>query len=237
MDEISVLFALEAEELINENKLDEAVKLCEAGLKIYPDYASAVAILAHAYLLRGDSEKAENIIEKYSDKIIHTNIPRIKTNKQKETEQSVGTDSFRDIIYDLQNASEISMHSFFVLSDKFSDEPNYAINTDTAPKLMTDFYNYPANPKTISKYKYNLKKTITLEPDEYYQIEDISGLPITEIFADILIKQGNYGKAIQILNRLLLNEPQKAEYYEAKIEETLKERENQLLIFGNNETL
>lgn len=237
MDEISVLFALEAEELINENKLDEAIKLCEAGLKIYPDYASAVAILAHAYLLRGDSQKAENIIEKYSDKIIHTNLPRIKSSKEKEPKQTARTDSFRDIIYDLQKASEISMQSFFVLSDKFSDEPNYDINTPAAPKLMADFYNYPTNPKTISKYRHKIKKSITLEPDEFYQIDDISGLPITEIFADILIKQGNYGKAIQILNHLLLNEPQKAEYYEAKIKETLKERGKQLLIFGNSETL
>ncbi len=217
MDEISLLFALEAEELIKENKLDEAIELCGAGLRIYPDYAAAVTILAHAYSLRGDAEKANSIIKQYSRRIIHAGISRFRSRLNQQGKQSAVTDKFKDIVYDLQNAGEIPMYSFYVVSDKFSDKVSSNPDAHSDAKLMTNFYDYPANFKTVPKYKYKLKKSIFLEPDNFYLLDDISGLPVTETFADILIKQGNFRKAIKIISELVLSQQDKADYFSEKI--------------------
>lgn len=48
MSEISVLFAVEAEQLLLAEMYEEAIELCNAGLNVYPEYASAYGIIARA---------------------------------------------------------------------------------------------------------------------------------------------------------------------------------------------
>ena len=48
MEDISPLFAVEAEELLEEGKLEDAIELCKKGIEAYPDYPSAYTILASA---------------------------------------------------------------------------------------------------------------------------------------------------------------------------------------------
>ncbi len=62
MKEVSPLFALEAEELSLKGDLERAVELCENGLKEYPDYPAAWAVLIQAY------EQMDNI-DVASDKL------------------------------------------------------------------------------------------------------------------------------------------------------------------------
>jgi predicted Zn-dependent protease len=63
MDDISPLFALEAEQLMLDGKTDEAIELCNAGLLDYPDYPAAYAVLAQAYLEFEDYEAAKDSIK------------------------------------------------------------------------------------------------------------------------------------------------------------------------------
>jgi hypothetical protein len=63
MSEISVLFAVEAEQLLLTEMYDEAVELCEAGLKIYPEYASAYGIIARAHNALGRKDEALKTLE------------------------------------------------------------------------------------------------------------------------------------------------------------------------------
>lgn len=61
---ISPLFAVEAEELLEDGKIQEAIDLCLEGLDAYPGYPTGEAVLAKAYKLIGDDEKANERIEK-----------------------------------------------------------------------------------------------------------------------------------------------------------------------------
>jgi tetratricopeptide (TPR) repeat protein len=58
MNEISPLFALEAEQLLLAGYVDDALELCKQGIEIYPEYASAYGILAKAFSEIGDMEFA-----------------------------------------------------------------------------------------------------------------------------------------------------------------------------------
>ncbi len=61
---MSPLFAIEAEKLLNEGKVQQAIDLCLEGLAHYPKYASAEAVLARAYKMSGDDKKASETLEK-----------------------------------------------------------------------------------------------------------------------------------------------------------------------------
>jgi len=64
MDDLSPLFALEAEQLMLDGKTDEAIWLCNAGLQEYPDYPAAYAVLAQAYIELEDIDTAEDSIKR-----------------------------------------------------------------------------------------------------------------------------------------------------------------------------
>ncbi len=58
MNDISPLFAVEAEQLLLAGFTREAIDLCRKGLEQYPDYPTALAVLARAYEAAGDAGKA-----------------------------------------------------------------------------------------------------------------------------------------------------------------------------------
>lgn len=77
MNEISLMFAVEAEQLLLAGLPEEAIELCNQGLELYPNYASAISVLARAYASFGNIQKANQVInsaQEYLPKNIFTNI-------------------------------------------------------------------------------------------------------------------------------------------------------------------
>lgn len=66
--DISPLFAVDAEELLEQGNVQEAIDLCLKGLEAFPGYPAGEAILARAYKISGDSEKANEILESAIEK-------------------------------------------------------------------------------------------------------------------------------------------------------------------------
>jgi hypothetical protein len=64
MEEISILFAIDAEHLLLNGLIEDAIELCRQGIKSYPDYASAYSILVRAYEEKGDLRNAIETINK-----------------------------------------------------------------------------------------------------------------------------------------------------------------------------
>lgn len=62
MSEVSPLFALHAEELLEKGDAVSAIELCLKGLQEYPDYTSAYSVLARAQKLAGERDKAEQTL-------------------------------------------------------------------------------------------------------------------------------------------------------------------------------
>ncbi len=77
MSEISVLFAVEAEQLLLAEMYEEAIELCNAGLNVYPEYASAYGIIARA--LQQLDRRAEAV------EIINNAIKQFPTNRLLKT--------------------------------------------------------------------------------------------------------------------------------------------------------
>lgn len=70
---VSYNFALEAQRLLGSGQAAQAAQLCEQGLDMYPDYATAYAIQARAYLQMNDIEAAFRSVER--------GLQRFPTNK------------------------------------------------------------------------------------------------------------------------------------------------------------
>ena len=68
MSEVSVLFAVEAEQLLLAGLTKDAIDLCLQGLNVYPDYPAAFSILAKAYKEIGEKDRAEETIGKALNK-------------------------------------------------------------------------------------------------------------------------------------------------------------------------
>src|SRR5574343_1016401 len=62
-NELTPLFALEAEQLLEAGFPEEAIALCKKGLEIYPNYPTAVSLLVRALKHNGASEEAEITLE------------------------------------------------------------------------------------------------------------------------------------------------------------------------------
>ncbi len=65
---MNYLFAYEAEELLNDGKVQEAIELCKSGLKEFPKYTIAYSILANGYYLIQDYYSAYMTIEAALDR-------------------------------------------------------------------------------------------------------------------------------------------------------------------------
>ncbi|MGE5479338.1 MAG: tetratricopeptide repeat protein [Chloroflexota bacterium] len=63
MQPISPLFAVEAEKLIADGQISDAIELCRRGLELFPGYAAGVVALAKALAAAGDSKSANEELQ------------------------------------------------------------------------------------------------------------------------------------------------------------------------------
>lgn len=68
MEEITVFFAVDAEQYLISGFPQEAIDLCRRGLEAYPDYSAAYTVLARAYKAMGEDDKAADILDKAAEK-------------------------------------------------------------------------------------------------------------------------------------------------------------------------
>ncbi|PKL85348.1 MAG: hypothetical protein CVV22_08025 [Ignavibacteriae bacterium HGW-Ignavibacteriae-1] len=241
MEEINVLFAIESEELISEGRIEEAISLCERGLEIYPDYAAAVAILAHAYSLVGDSQRSQQVIEKFADNIIQNKPAKYRAKEAHyepiqniaETFETIDdidetTDAETEVEFEQNYEVEIPVHVDIKLTAFYAKSADEAMQikkkkaSDEQKKYdltMSRFYSDAGNRKLAPKYRKKIVRTIAIESDEFFKLDDIRGLPVTETYANILIRQGNFSKAKAIYRELIKIQPEKEQYFESKISE------------------
>jgi len=72
--DMEILFARVASNLLNKDNVDEAIRICQEGLKKYPTYAQAHFVLAKCYQAKGNNEEARTELErviKYDPNHLH----------------------------------------------------------------------------------------------------------------------------------------------------------------------
>ncbi len=68
MEDISPLFAVQAEKALQNNNVQLAIDLCERGLKFFPDYLMGYILLAEAYQKIGEEIRRDSILEQVKSK-------------------------------------------------------------------------------------------------------------------------------------------------------------------------
>ncbi len=76
MEEISPLFAIQAEKALKKNNPQLAVKICKRGLQFFPDYQIGYVLMAEAYEMMGEASERDNLVEQ-----IHQQFPKAITTK------------------------------------------------------------------------------------------------------------------------------------------------------------
>lgn len=190
----SPLFARVASYIIEEGSIAEAINILEKGLKLYPNYPSAYFVLALANAYSGNEDEAK--------KNVHLGNSFINSEETK----NFYIKKIDEIILERNSLKEIKRPAFLDEETK-NKEPEDSIENrlDILAEQLS-------------------KARITYVPDSNQQTEleipEYSGKKIiSETLAKIYESQKNYKEAIAIYKELIKINPNKSDYYNAKISE------------------
>ncbi len=139
-EEITLLFAVEAEQLLLSGFVEEAIDLLKKGIEKFPDYSAANAILAKAYTLLGKDDDANQTINNLKE----TNYFYSKIGFNSESATILNPDSLAPSIDFNENfEANPTFQSFNDLSINESNETN---DTDEQEdEFINDFSNFNNN--------------------------------------------------------------------------------------------
>jgi tetratricopeptide (TPR) repeat protein len=244
MDEITIFFAAEAEEHLENGLITEAIDLCIRGLEKYPDYPLALSVLAKAYKMSNDeynlNETINNAIAKFpSNKIIQSLI-KDQDNQPVELEVFINTDEELKPPANLitaKNITEFSPESSSIYNTFYSA---FGVNQTSARRTeirSTDIRLIPGLNSIIMSRKADKKQNVynKLPVPARLNILDKSNIPddftnYTHCFVEMNydeIPEEDYflSKARQIAN----SKPDKSKLYDENIDLTEQEENNTVL--------
>jgi len=136
-ENISINFAIEAEEMLQEGNYTEAINLCELGLKVYPNYLSAYSISTKALTYIGGKEKALDFVASIPNTICHYKMYNLLINNLKKQIDEIDL-YIKGGIHDVEinKAFQIFQNSDIPLENNYSsdfaniDSINEIINKD-----------------------------------------------------------------------------------------------------------
>ncbi|MEW6195246.1 MAG: tetratricopeptide repeat protein [Bacteroidota bacterium] len=191
----SSLFARVASSLLSESNITEAIEILKRGIGNYPDYPTAYFILAIAYAYAGNEIEAKESISKGSSFL-----------------NSASTEEFyfqkiNGIISERNSLNEIK-------TPTISEKP-LEVTLEPGEKIE-DQLDLLAERLTNAKIKYNPEE----KKDEGLEAPEYKGSKIaSDTLAGIYISQNNYKEAISVFKELIKKNPDRADYYAAKIAE------------------
>ncbi len=178
MGEISVLFAVEAEQLLLTEMYDEAIDLCYEGLKLYPEYASAYSIISRALVKLNKKDDALNNINN-AIKLFPSNKLLKSVKDEIESFQVIEDDPFgeptpkvieEDIFSISTNSANINPESD-ILIDRNNMTEGYSANPDS-----TDL----ADSSTNNEHSFDIDSIFSADNSATNTIDNIETVDETE---------------------------------------------------------
>lgn len=204
MSDISLLFAVEAEQLLLAGMPEEAIELCNQGLLVYPGYAAAISVLVRAYSEMGNAVKASKIIDDNS-KILPANSYNLLKkilNDYRVAENDFIAKNNTSVIEDDNTAVNDS-------EEFFSDEQQNPLRTDYQSEIndseefnpVDELWNDETYNAPISDYDSFLVEEYPLENEPeipsltiYDELNDKSKIEIIEPIINIKTDEEEYTK-------------------------------------------
>jgi tetratricopeptide (TPR) repeat protein len=196
------LFARIANWELENNNTVSAIEILENGLREYPEFPTPYFILGKAYALSGDFQKALKCFRKGSD-LIHS-------------------DETYNHYFNVAEHARKQNTPFELRNIGFPDELK-SINQESKEKDLSFEDNLDELAELISQAKITpAAEENKIQDYEPIEFSDSSPL-VSETLAKIYITQGEIGEAISVYEKLILKNPEKADYYSQRISE-LKEK-------------
>ncbi len=188
----SPLFARVASNIIDQGNILEAVSILEGGLKNYPDYPSAIFLLALAQAYSGNEIEARSLARKGAG--------------------IIQSDSVLDFYMDKISSIIKERNSLSITKKIDFDEP---VNLNEEPNLE-DQLEILAQKLTGAKINYKADEDSTVKSEiEEYKGEKIA----SETLAEIYLSQNKFHDALNVYKELIKKNPDKADDYVLKVAE------------------
>ncbi|MCX6155897.1 MAG: hypothetical protein NT007_17255 [Candidatus Kapabacteria bacterium] len=173
MQEITPLFAIDAEEMLESGFIEEAIELCIDGLSVYPEYSSAYYILALAYKKNGDFENYKQTVTKSSSLFPSSRaISALINNIENEFQSNDITEEILDLIPDSQiEESESPVNSEFetnIIDEHFEFPDSTDVEIEVPHESVID--ENPNNSIQVIQTDENISELADIAPEA--EIED-----------------------------------------------------------------
>jgi tetratricopeptide (TPR) repeat protein len=231
------VFLIEAESALENQNYTRAIELCERGIEYFPDYYLGYVLLIEAYEGIRNFEEADKIFHlatnKFANNILFRQIPRrrekfgsLLIRKNEEKSNNLEFPRF-EFLADIK------------LEDLSADDPNlipglysppFKIKKHSNPiKDLQIFYDFIAEtipnaqiytdePVEQIQNNTNISNSNEQSIDDNTQDAEQPKIIPTETLAEIYIRQQKIREAIAIYQQLIQKYPEKAHYYNNRID-------------------
>lgn len=232
MDEVNILFAVDAEHLLINGESSEAILLLKNGLRKYPEYTAAYCLLAKAYDEVGETETALETVEIALERFPNTqSLIGIKSYlEEKQAEETYLFINYNDFNYkpdssrpynstkpDLIPGLDFISQAFDTINVQANSQSyeNHSITEDILNNMDDKAREIAELSKNLSFHiQIKEKEKVSGNSDDTVDDPDIA----TETMAILFEQQGAYAQAIKVYEQLIELKPENSENYYEKIE-------------------
>lgn len=202
----SPLFARVAENEIERNNIDEAIRILTEGLINHPDFSVAYFLLSKAHTIKGNYGQALKFVKKGSE-LIHS--PKTFDHYLREIDAIKKQRQLFNVSRWADSANQQFQSFTSAAPDKTQTEkPSQSIE-ETLNKLTAEIAGVTQTVKEA-------KKKIEESKQKDFSNNDFI---VSETLAKIYTTQGEFKEAISVYKKLKVKHPDKETYFDSKITE------------------
>lgn len=213
----SPLFVKVAADELDKKNIDRAIQILEDGIQLYPDYPTASIMYARALAMVGEFDDAELMLRKgceliNSEETYNFYLKQFNDLKEKDS-KITGSRRTTFIPENLDELAESEVPEITTEPEVIPEPEKPLPIEDKLEQLAAELTD--AKIPGISSEPLVIEEEIFEEPEPEVKEKEI----ISETLAGIYFAQGNLEEALQIYEKLITYQPDKAEFFTKRVNE------------------